>query len=86
MVYIGSNDVALLAKVLRFAYYVVASVADGGNKCCSLLIAHNLHDVAHSHRVGAANAFKSEVALNLAVYSLVVVRTYGVPAASVLYY
>ena len=77
---------ALLAKVLRLAYDVVASVADGGYEGGAFLVAHYLHDVAHSHRVGAAYAFQSEVALNLAVYYLVVVGTHGVPAAGVLYY
>ena len=86
LVDIGSNDVALLAQVLRLAYDIVATVANGSNESRALLIAHNLHTVAHSNGIGAAYAFKAEVALYLAVYILRVVSAHSVPAARVLYY
>ena len=86
LVDVGSDDMALLAEVLRLAYDIVAAVVNGGDECRSLLIAHDIHDVAHSHRIGAAYAFQAEVALYLAVYVETFISTYDVPAACILYY
>ena len=86
LVDVGSDDMALLAEVLRLAYDIVAAVVNGGDECRSFLIAHYVYDVAHSHRIGAAYAFQAEVALYLAVYVETFISTYGVPAACILYY
>ena len=84
LVDIGGNDVALLGEVLRLAHDVVASVFDGGDECRSLLIERYLDPVAHSHRIGAAYALETEIALNLAFDRLAIVSAHSVPAAGVL--
>ena len=86
MVDVGSDDVALLAEVLRLAYDIVAAVVNGCDKRRSLLITHYIHDVAHSYRIGAAYAFQAEIALYLAVYIEAFVCANGVPAACILDY
>ena len=84
LVDIGGNDVALLGEVLRLAHDVVAPVLDGGDECRSLLIERYLDPVAHCHRIGAAYALETEIALNLAFDRLAIVGAHGVPAAGVL--
>ena len=85
LVYVGCDDMALLAEVLRLAYDVVAAVADGSDKR-ALLIEDYLHTVAHSHRIGAAYALEAEVALYLTVHVLALVGADRIPTAGVLYY
>ena len=77
---------ALFRKIRRLPYNIVSSILNLGYKCRTLLVRRDDNMVANSHGVSGANPFQSEVTLNLAVYVLSILRLYGVPTASVLYY
>ena len=85
-VHVGCDDVALLRQVWRFAYDVVPAVVYRRDKGRAFRICHYVNPVAHGHRVGAADAFQSEVSFYLAVYQPSVVCLYCVPTACVLDY
>ena len=72
----------LLRQVDALADDVVAAVVDVDNP--PTLLSLDRHTVADSHGVGAPYAFDAEVALNLAVKQLAIVRADGVPAACIL--
>ena len=86
LVYVGCDDVALLAQVLRFAYDVVLAVAYGCDECRVLAVELYLHMVAHSHRIGAADAFQTEVSLYLALHNAAFDGLHRIPAAGILYH
>ena len=84
LVHVGSKNMALFAKVLRLPDNVIATVFYMGYECCLSLIKGNFHPVSHGNRIGAADTFQAEIALNLAFDNLTVVTFDGIPAAGVL--
>ena len=80
---------ALLRQVDALADDVVAAVVDVDNPSSflsplSTLLSLDRNAVADSHGVGTPYAFDTEVALNLTVKQLAIVRADGVPAACIL--
>ena len=75
---------ALLGKVRRLAYDIIASILYLADKGCSLLVGNQLHPVTHSHRIGAADALQAEVTFYLALYQLALVGLDGIPTARIL--
>ena len=68
LVDVGGDDVTLLAEVDGAAHYVVAAVCDVGDVGRAVGAGRgHMHEVAHGHGVGGAQALDAEVALHLAV-------------------
>ena len=85
-VYVRGQDVALLRKVRGLADNIVPAVQNVRYQPHALLVRGlHLHPVAHSHRVGVANATQAKVALHLARKRRAIVRADDVPASGVLY-
>lgn len=74
---------ALFAQVLRLANDIVSALINARDERRPLLIHGNLHMVAHGNRVGAANAFKAEIAFDFAFHRAAVIGFHRVPAARV---
>ena len=73
----------LLRQVRGAADDVVLAVLDFGDEGGAFFVLDNLHEVAHSHRIGAADAFQAEVAFYLAFDALAFVGLDEVPAACI---
>ena len=56
LVNVSRKDMALLGKVRRLAYDIIASILYLADKGRSLLVGNQPHPVTHSHRIGAADA------------------------------
>ena len=84
LVDISSNDMTLFAKILRLAYNVITAFINVRNERRSFLIKGYFHMIADSNRVGTADTFKAEIALNLAFDNLSIISFDGIPAAGVL--
>ena len=80
LVKVGCYDVALFGKVGRFADDIVLAVFYLVYQGRALLVEGDMHPVTHSHRVGAADAFQSEVALDFALNNWSLVGFDEVPA------
>ena len=74
---------ALFAQVLRLANDIVSALINTRDERRPLSIHGNLHPVAHGNRVGAANAFQAEIALDFAFHRAAVIGFHRVPAARV---
>ena len=84
LVNVSRKDMALLGKVRRLAYDIIASILYLADKGRSLLVGNQLHPVTHSHRIGAADALQAEVTFYLALYQLALVGLDGIPTARIL--
>ena len=86
LVDVCSNDMALLREVRRLSDNIIPTVFYLSDESRSLLIRCDDNMVTNSHRIGRANSFQTEIALNLAIYCLAFLGFHRVPATCVLYY
>ena len=84
LVYIGSQDMTLLAEIRRFTDDIVSAVFDGRDEGGAFLVGDKLHIVTHSHRICTADALQSEIAFYFTFNQLAIVGLDGVPAACIL--
>ena len=83
LVYISCQNMTLLTEVRWFTNDIVLAVFDRRDKCRTLLVGNKLYIIAYSHRIGAADALQSEIALDFTFYQLAIVCLDGVPAACI---
>ena len=81
---ISRNDMTLFGKVDTLADDIVPTVLNVSNKGCTFGICHNSDPITHSNRIRAADAFQTEIPLDLTINQLAIVRQDGVPAACIL--
>ena len=83
LVDVGGQNVALFAQVLRLTNDIVSALINARDERRPFLIHGNLHMVAHSNRVGAANAFQAKIAFDFAFHQLAIIGFHRVPAARI---
>ena len=74
----------LLGEVDTLADDIVTAVFNLRNQSRPLIVRYYLYPIAHCHRIGTADALQTEIALNLTINQLAIVRSNGVPAACIL--
>ena len=84
LVEVGSDDVRLLRQVGRPSDDVVLAVFDFADEGGTFLVENDLHVVAHSYRVGAADTLQAEVPFDFAFDTPSVFCLDEIPAACVL--
>ena len=85
LVKISGNNLELLGEVACPAYDVILARFNGTHNWSIATLVLDLHDVAHSHRIGAAQPLETEHATHLAVHRIAIIETDSDPATSILY-
>ena len=73
LVDVGSDDMALLREVAGLTNNVVAAVVYGCNEG-SVNCGGDIYDIPYGNRVGAAYSLESEIAFDLTIEKLAVIR------------
>ena len=83
LIHIGRQNMTLLGEIGSLADHVVLTVFNLGDESRGLIVRRlgqgYTHPVAHSHRIGAADALQSEIPFYFRINGTTVISEDGVP-------